>query len=315
MFSRSRFLKVLALAAVAGVATLAVAACGGGAQSSDDGQSEGDQETLALSLSGIRPLANGYHYEGWAIIDGSPVSTGKFNVNDDGDLVDLSGGVIANGEFAAGTDLSDAAVIAITVEPAGDTDSVPSGAKYLAGDVSDLSADVTAGHSAALGDDFTGASGTYILATPTDDDDANETSGIWYIDLSSGAGMPGLQLPALPPAWEYEGWVIFDGTPVSTGRFTDVAAADSGNPFSGPNPGKPFPGEDFLGNAPAGLTFPADIRGMGAAISIEPVDDDSPAPFVLKPLVGSIPADGETMVNYQLDNQAGGFPTGTAVIR
>ena len=271
MFSRSRFLKVFAVAAVA---ALALAACGG---------SKGDQETLALGLTGIRQLANGYHYEGWAIIDGSPVSTGKFNVNDDGGLVDLSGRVIANGEFVAGTDLSDAAVIAITIEPAGDTDSVPSGAKYLAGSVSDGSADVTVGHSAALGDSLTGAAGTYILATPTDDDDTNETSGIWYIDLSSGLAGPGLQLPALPPAWEYEGWVIFDGTPVSTGRFTDVAAADSGNPFSGPLPGKPFPGEDFLRNAPAELTFPADIRAMGAAISIEPVDDDSPGDDVRVP--------------------------------
>ena len=31
--------------------------------------------SLQLDLSGVDPLANGYHYEGWAIIGGDPVST------------------------------------------------------------------------------------------------------------------------------------------------------------------------------------------------------------------------------------------------
>ncbi len=188
----------------------------------------------------------------------------------------------------------------------------------MVGDVSRQSAaaaDLSVSHSAALGNDFTGAAGTFILATPTNGADTNETSGIWYIDLSSGGPTPGLQLPPLPPSFEYEGWVIIDGTPVSTGKFRDVAAADSGNPYSGPEPGKPFPGEDFLQNAPDGLTFPTDIRGRTAAISIEPIPDDSPAPFALKPLVGGIPADGEAFTNYRLGNQAGGFPTGSAVIK
>ncbi len=274
--------------------------------------------TLVLDFSGLNRLANGFHYEGWAIIDGSPVSTGKFNVDADGNLVALTGKVIVNAEFDVARDLSDAMAIALTIEPPGDTDSTPSDVKYLAGDVAQRSApsaDLTVSHGAALGDDFTGAEGTFILATPTNGADTNETSGIWYIDLSSGGPTPGLQLPPLPPSFEYEGWVIIDGTPVSTGKFRDVAAADSGNPFSGPEPGKPFPGEDFLRNAPNGLTFPTDIRGRTAAISIEPVPDDSPAPFALKPLVGGIPADGEAFTNYQLGNQAGAFPTGSAVIR
>ena len=107
MIPISRLPRVLAVTVVAVLTVAALAACGGG-------DSDGEQETLVLSITRLQPLANEYHYEGWAIIDGSPVSTGKFNVNDDGDLVDLSGGVIANGEFAAGTDLSDAAVVAIT---------------------------------------------------------------------------------------------------------------------------------------------------------------------------------------------------------
>ena len=279
---------------------------------------EQSSSTLVLDFSGLNRLANGFHYEGWAIIDGSPVSTGKFNVDADGNLIELNGKAIVNAEFDVGRDLNDAMAIALTIEPPGDTNSTPSGVKYLVGDVSRQSAaaaDLSVSHSAALGNDFTGAAGSFILATPTNGADTDETSGIWYIDLSSGGPTPGLQLPPLPPSFEYEGWVIIDGTPVSTGKFRDVAAADSGNPFSGPEPGKPFPGEDFLRNAPDGLTFPTDIRGRTAAISIEPVPDDSPAPFALKPLVGGIPADGEAFTNYQLDYQAGGFPTGSAVIK
>lgn len=79
-------------------------------------------------------------------------------------------------------------------------------------------------------------------------------------------------------------------------------------------PGPPFPGEDYLENAPAGLTFPTDLAGGTAVISIEPFPDDSPAPFTFKPLVGSIPQGADDHVNYDLDNNAAGFPTGTASI-
>lgn len=70
--------------------------------------------------------------------------------------------------------------------------------------------------------------------------------------------------------------------------------------FSGNENVPPFPGEDFLANAPDGLTFPLDLSGGAAVISIEPADDNSPAPIALKPLVGEIPADAEAFTNYDL---------------
>ena len=48
---------------------------------------------LDLSFVNLEPLDSG-HYEGWLIIDGQPVSTGKFNVDGSGDLVDLDGKMI-----------------------------------------------------------------------------------------------------------------------------------------------------------------------------------------------------------------------------
>jgi hypothetical protein len=63
------------------------------------------------------------------------------------------------------------------------------------------------------------------------------------------------------------------------------------------------------------LTFPADIQGKQVVISIEPVPDDSPDPFVLKPLIGEIPESAESQFNYALDNQAAGFPGGVVDIK
>ncbi|MCH8033587.1 MAG: T9SS type A sorting domain-containing protein [Bacteroidetes bacterium] len=102
--------------------------------------------------------------------------------------------------------------------------------------------------------------------------------------------------------------------PVTTGTFTAVDMVDEADPYSGPDPGPPFPGEDFLVNAPSGLTFPTDLSGMTGVISIEPDPDNSTAPFLLKPLVAGIPSNAMDHVTYMMDsNVANSFPTGTAM--
>ena len=269
---------------------------------------------LQLSASGLEALNDGFHYEGWAIVEGAPVATGKFNIDADGAIVDLDGNLVPNGEFIVSTDISSATDVVITIEPAGDNDAVPAATKYLGGAVTEGAASLTTSHPAALNSDFTDATGTYILATPTDGEGNNENSGIWFLDPSSGSPVAGLALAELPEGWAYEGWVVLDGQPVTTGVFTDVAAADNGAPFSGANPGPPFPGEDFLQNAPDGLTFPTDLAGTTAVISIEPYPDDSSAPFTLKPLVGAVPSDAVDHTVYDMGNNAAVFPTGTATI-
>ncbi len=290
---------------------LPIAACDDG----DDMMTPAPPETLALSFSGLDPLANGFHYEGWAIVNGAAITTGKFNVDASGALVDLNGAAIANGEFATGTDLTATSAIVITIEPSGDSDAVPAATHVVAGSVSNASAALSVGAPEALGDDFANATGTYILATPTDGANTNENSGIWFLRLASGSPGVGLDLPTLPSGWAYEGWSVIDGTPVTTGRFTAVDAVDDAAPFSGTEPGPPFPGEDFLTNAPSGLTFPTDLSGTTAVISIEPEPDDSPNPFTLKPLVGMVPAGAMDHVTFDLGNNAAGFPTGSATIR
>ena len=288
---------------------LGVAAC-------DDNPTEPQSEVLELLFAGLEPLANDYHYEGWAIIDGAPVSTGKFNVNAGGDLVTTAGALIVDGVFDTGMDLESSTAIVITIEPAGDTDALPADTHVLAGSVGGGTADLSVGDGAALGSDFLSATGDFILATPTDGPMTNENSGIWFLSLASGSPATGLSLPTLPTGWAYEGWAVTGGQPVTSGRFTAVDAVDLSDPYSGPMAGPPFPGEDFLTNAPAGLTFPTDLAGGLAVISIEPDPDDSPAPFTLKPLMGPIDGAAVDHVTYAMPNMAAAtFPTGTAVIR
>ncbi|MBO6524436.1 MAG: hypothetical protein JJ971_11455 [Balneolaceae bacterium] len=274
--------------------------------------SNSGDESLTLELTGVEPLQNGFHFEGWVIIDGSPVTTGKFNVDDNGNLITLGGSVIPNATFEVDADLSAATTFILTIEPSGDTDDIPAETHHLAGDITNGSSTLSFAHSASLGDNFSSASGAYILATPSDDDDSNENSGIWFLDPSGPSA--GLSLPILPAGWRYEGWAVSGGTPISTGVFTSVSEADTFSGFSGTNSTPPFPGEDFLMNAPSGLTFPLNLAGGAAVISIEPYPDDSPAPYTLKPLVGQIPGDATDRTLYSTENNSNSFSSGTVTI-
>lgn len=162
----------------------------------------------------------------------------------------------------------------------------------MAGSVSNGKSSLTIADPAVLGNDFTSAAGKYILATPTTTVTTDENSGIWFLNIGKNGPEAGLNLPTLPAGWVYEGWAVINGKPISSGRFTKVDAIDSSEIYSNPaKSGPPFPGEDYVTNSPAGLTFPINIAGGKAVISIEPEMDNSPKPFALKPLVGDIPAD------------------------
>lgn len=260
---------------------------------------------ITLNLLGLDELGNDFVYEGWIIVDGSPVSTGTFT------------SVAFPQTFSVDTeDLSMATKFVLSIEPAVDSDPGPAATKILVGDFAGNSASVTT----AIVGDYLGSSGKYILATPTNGMPTNENSGIWFLDLPGSTPPPltGLDLPELPDGWIYEGWAVINGMPVTTGTFTNVNATDNFDGFSGPDPlGMPngadgfFPGEDFLFNAPNGLTFPTDLSGGLAVISIEPVPDNSPMPFTLKPLVANIPNPAMDHVTYNMGLNLGSFPTGT----
>lgn len=269
----------------------------------DDDTDNNTNGTFNLTISGLEDLGSDYTYEGWIIVDGSPVTTGVFSVDADGALSQTSFTVDQ-------ADLEAASTFVLTIEPSPDSDPTPSSVHVLAGDFTGNNAALTIDHGAALATGFGDVAGDYIIATPTDTIDTNEESGIWFLNNSSGSPVAGLTLPTLPEGWAYEGWVVIAGTPVSTGLFSSAEGADASAPFSGTAGGPPFPGEDFLNNAPSGLSFPTSITSGTAVISVEPVPDNSPAPFALKPLVGAIPADAEVHSVLSMGQNLM-FPTGS----
>ncbi|MBE0391238.1 hypothetical protein HNQ02_002885 [Flavobacterium sp. 7E] len=274
------------------------------ASCNNDDNPANTSKDLKLNISGLEDLGANYKYEGWIIANGQPVSTGVFTVSSDGTMSKTSFTV-------ASADLDIATKFILTIEPFPDTDPAPAKTHLLAGDFSSNSATLTIGAPEALGNDFLSAKGSYVLATPSDDDDTNEKSGLWF--LGTLPPTAGLELPTLPEGWKYEGWAVIDGVPVTTGTFTSVSGVDDFSGFSGALGTPPFPGEDFLVNAPTGVTFPTDLSGKTAVISIEPFPDNSTKPFLLKPLVGSIPAAALDHTVYTMSNNAkASAATGTA---
>ncbi|OJJ18719.1 hypothetical protein BKI52_24250 [marine bacterium AO1-C] len=271
-----------------------------GCQKDDSTPSNGD---LTLNLTGLDDLGSDFVYEGWVIVGGAPVSTGTFTVN--------SSGALSSTTFSVSkSNLDNATGFVLSIEPANDPDPAPSAVKILSGDFSGNTANVNI---TSIVGDFSSSSGKYFLATPTDGNQ-NPLSGVWFIDNSTGTNTAGLKnLPTLGDGWVYEGWAVINGTPVSTGTFKTASGADMGPTptFSGPMGGPAYPGEDFLMNAPTGLTFPTNLSGATIVVSVEPVPDNSSAPFTLKPLTGMVPATAMGGTNYSLAFSATSFPTGS----
>lgn len=277
--------------------------------------SDGVEQRIAeIVVDGVDPLANGFHFELWALIDDAPATVGKFNVDQGGAIVDLDGIAVPDARFDAGRDLSVATDFVITIEAAGDRDITPGVSRYIAGPLMGGQSELSLAHERAIGADFSDAAGTFILATPTDGPDSVEYAGVWWLDLSTEPPVPGLGLPELPAGWQYEGWAVVGGVPISTGRFVTPSEPDLAAEFSGALPGPTVPGEDFLSGEIEGIEFPIDLRGQTVVISVEPEPDDSPAPFTLKPLAAEIAAAAASHQVMSMELGTGLAPTASVTL-
>lgn len=143
------------------------------------------------------------------------------------------------------------------------------------------------------------------LASCNDADDSAPSISNLTLNLSG--------LENLGSDYVYEGWVVVDGFgPISSGQFSDasIQMVDNLASFSGVNPGPPIPGEDFFMPPPAGVDFPLDVRGRTVVVSVEPFPDNSPAQFLLKPLVG-IAGQEKEPATHDLELNATSFPSST----
>ncbi len=252
--------------------------------------------SMVISFDGLAPLGDAGVYEAWFVdADGNPVSGGTFDTN--------AGPV----EFELPDGIPDAVEVVVSIET--DDDPAPSNTIVLSGAMNGNSADLTTGGIA----DFSDASGQYILATPTDGDGPpeNERSGVWWTILPR---QQSLFLPELGEGWEYEMWQTIDGIEVAGGKFTDTFASDDAALYSGPETAPPLVGEDYLLNAPEGLTFPVDLRGTTTFISVEPVPDPSPESSGIVPLSGIVPGDAEDHNPLSVENLSDALPTATITV-
>lgn len=240
---------------------------------------------LKQSANGLEPLV-GLHYEGWHIIDGAAVSTGRWNITNDGTVVEVNAAGDVTGSLGTSdrffSRVSDAHFSAeayvLTIEPNGDTEVGPSATHIVAGGYSNGAAAATIDHGGALATDFADVAGSFILAAPTG---GAMNQGIWFLDPE--AGEASLTLPELPTGWNYEGWIVDTamGKPISTGTFHELGPdSDGAGMYAGDNSDMfpPVPGQDFVNGHPLDL----DNGDFITVISVEPANDPDPTPFAIK---------------------------------
>lgn len=267
--------------------------------------------SFEVTLNGLPVLPNSLTYVGW--FDGDDIPATYLFDKD----ADANGSIYYKNDQTPLKFLDSAQIFYITIESKSEVGSpgfAPSSRVILQGRFTKGAAKLLISENA---DQYSEAIVKYALDTPTDNPAENNFSGIWFVDsLDVGTPSQGLHLPELYGGWIYEGWIEVDGNFLSTGRFSDPAAADLFNGFSGTSAGYPFPGEDFLNNAPAGFTFPLDLRGTKVHISLErnngAQSGTSPNIVIYS---ADIPSDATHKQSYNLNLAGNVLPNGQAVIK
>ena len=256
-----------------------------------------DVSSIEVNITGLPVLPDSMTYVGWfnKEVNGVKIYTKVFVMD-----ANPNGSINYKSEKPL-QQLQEAQEFNLTTEEksvSNDSALVPSSRMLLAGRFSEAASNLTIGSSAI---DFANQRAVFTLATPTDGSATNELSGVWFVDSLSTNIVAGLDLPLLYEGWIYEGWIQINGQYLSTGRFSDPNSADLYTAFSDSLAGYPFPGEDFLLNAPSGLTFPTDLSNAKVEVSIEYNDGKTSGtePFI-KIFEATLPASAQSGVSYSL---------------
>lgn len=122
--------------------------------------------------------------------------------------------------------------------------------------------------------------GTSVLATPSNGLEltTQETSGIWFATLKSGAfSEPGLTLPVAPLGFTYDATVTTLGRIFHTASFDENRTRNHNRDYADTGEAFPVPGIDLLKNPPSGLVFPLDLTQGDVRISVNlvPKNDEN----------------------------------------
>ncbi len=280
-------------------------------------QAQAGTVNLTLELSGLGSM-QGQHYEGWNIVAGQAKSTGRFSINDNGNIysVDSMGrelrrlGTNNTATFIVDSSQKSSTLFVLTIEPNGDDDTGPSSVHVMGGEYSSGAATLTTSHKSSLKVDFTSVTGSFIMAAPTG---GEFNQGVWFVDPSEGIGS--LSIPTLATGWAYEGWIVntSNGKKISTGIFFDANGADSDAAGYLAGPLKlsfpSVPGQDIV-ESPVTL----DDGKHAIVVSVEPYPDFDPAPYDIKIFKSDISPTDPGMTPLEL-NRINVVPTGLAHIR
>lgn len=257
-----------------------------------------DVTTIKVNLTNLPALPDSMTYVGWFESDDyDPVKVFVRDANPDGSINYESEKL-----FKALHQAQEFVLTAEDTSVANDSDLVPSSRKLLAGRFSEAMASLSISSETI---NFENSSAIFNLITPTDGPETNELSGVWFIDsVGTAPVVAGLNLPALYKGWTYEGWVEINGQYISTGRFVNPLVPDLFSDYSDSLAmGYNYPGEDFLLNAPSGLTFPTNLSNAKVMISIEYNDGRTSGTvpgFVI--FETNIPSSAQSGVSYSLQN-------------
>ena len=165
-------------------------------------------DKLLFTFDDLPELDNDYKYEAWLIGGGETVSAGKFNVNDEGEMVDDRGERLSN-VLDANVDVVDYETVEITVEQSDDPSEDPSETVVLEGDIDD-EGDVILGFPRAI----TGVAVNAYVGGADNDEITFSLLGLPEVD---DLGL------------RYEAFVMDDSEYVSLGKF--AADADGGTTY------------------------------------------------------------------------------------
>ncbi|HRI45885.1 MAG TPA: hypothetical protein PK559_02170 [Ignavibacteriaceae bacterium] len=264
--------------------------------------------TLSVSLNNLPQLSDSSNYAIW-LFGKDSVKLDYFKVTNDGANFSKTYNVKLG-------HVQGAKYLAITVEHDSSAlnDSISRGRRFLAGIFSANNATLSVKTDIAFNNDFNSVVGKYTLFTPTDTANTQKKSGIWFVkNVDAPPIQAGLELPTLPSGWEYNAWVEVGSVKLKTGGFRSVSGKDNDSTYCGPLAALAFPGEDFLNNAPAGVTFPVDLSGKSVYITVQPTDWKLNRPFNFEVLRATIPSPASENTAYDLQKNLV-LPSGSGVV-
>jgi hypothetical protein len=169
----------------------------------------------------------------------------------------------------------------------------------------------------------------YNLLTPTDSTNYNQLNGIWFADTLRDIYSPvsGTNI-STAAGWVYRAVVEKDGQNLLIGEYTagapcTINAYGAGKQFFKDKYVGKILGGDFLANAPAGITFPLDLRSLNVSVYMLPFvtkldgkRDSTYLNFTFgnKIFGGTIPSNASAFTTYSLQYLSPSLPQGTIKI-